>query len=442
MRHDPFRWPEMRPLHRRLRPWSTLTALVLVVVAGLSGSASAQQPTAGSAAPTAAGSAAPTAAGSAAPTAAGSADPTAAGSAAPVEAPAPTVDAAAPTAAAPTAAAPAGAGSAAAKAPGELPFYEVLARRPHDTSGNYWLPKGANRYGDGTDMMFIAVLALSIFFFVAITVATVYFVIKYRHRPGHKAQPSSSHNDALEITWTVIPTIMCVFLFYYGWRGYYRMVTPPQKALEIQVIAQKWAWNFVHSPVGVSDSNLHIPVNTPVRLVMTSKDVLHSFFVPAFRTKQDVIPNRYTYVWFEATKPGTYRLYCTEYCGRDHSQMKVNVVVHEPGGYERYLSEADASSQVASAENGAKLYEKKACIGCHSLDGSPRVGPSFKGIFGSTIALKDGTSVAGDENYLRAAILNPQAQARPGYPPSMPAFEGQLKESELMSLILFIKAQK
>jgi cytochrome c oxidase subunit 2 len=296
------------------------------------------------------------------------------------------------------------------------------------------------------------VLGLSAFFFFAITGAVVWLVWKYRHRPGHKSEPSAAHNDALEITWTIIPTIICVFLFYYGWRTYVHVVTPPNKAVEVNVLAWRWNWQFTHYN-GVTDSDLHVPVNTPVRLVMTSKDVLHAFYAPAMRVKQDVLPRRYTYVWFEATKPGTYRLTCAEYCGTAHAQMaclqedkhtgaclrRAVVVVHSPGDYERYLNDAGASD-LPPVELGAKAIEKKGCVACHTIDGSTRVGPSFKGVFGTEITLADGSKVRMDENYIRESLLAPQAKARPGFPPSMPSFEGQLKEKEIEGIIAFIKS--
>ena len=307
-------------------------------------------------------------------------------------------------------------------------------------NSNYWMPVNASTAAEGSDQMFYVCLGLSAFFFFAITGIVIYFVVKYRHRPGHKAEPSSSHNDTLEITWTVIPTIICVFLFLYGWRNYLVLTTPPQRAVEIQVLAQKWNWTFTQ-PNGYQDANLHVPVNTPVRLVMTAKDVLHSFYVPAFRIKQDVVPRRYTYAWFEATKPGTYRLDCAEYCGTDHSQMKRVVVVHKPGEYEKYLADADANSATKPpAELGAALYAQKGCNSCHTVDGSPRVGPSWKGQFGLTITLSDGSKQLVDENYIRRSILDPQAQARPGFPNSMPSFEGQLKEKEIAGLIAYYKS--
>ncbi|MBA3817622.1 MAG: cytochrome c oxidase subunit II [Deltaproteobacteria bacterium] len=329
-------------------------------------------------------------------------------------------------------------------------WYEELAYRPIMEDGTFWMPKAVNIEADDSDRMFYAVLGLSAFFFFAITGAVIFFVIKYRHRPGHKAQPSAAHNDALEVTWTVIPTIICVFLFYYGWRTYVRIVTPPNKAVEVQLLAWRWNWNFTHFN-GVEDSDLHVPVNRPVRLVMTSKDVLHAFYAPVMRVKQDIIPRRYTYAWFMPTKPGTYRLTCAEYCGTDHSQMgktadgrRAVVVVHKEGDYERYLADKQALDGGGDpVEHGKRLYEKKGCTACHSIDGSARVGPSFKGTFGTEQAMADGSKVTVDENYIRESLLTPNAKTRAGYPAgAMPAFEGQLKERDIEGLIAYIKSLK
>ena len=346
-------------------------------------------------------------------------------------------------------------GSAAAPAAG-IAWYDILANKPIEEEGTFWMPKSVNAAADDSDLMFYSVLALSAFFFFAIAGVVIYLVIKYRHRPGHKPEPSSGHNDALEITWTIIPTIICVFLFWYGWRSYIHVVTPPQKAVEIQVLAMRWNWQFTH-PNGVTDSDLHVPAGVPVRLVMTSKDVLHAFYAPAMRVKQDVIPRRYTYVWFNATKPGTYRLTCAEYCGTHHAQMacldtdkhtgaclrRAVVVVHAPGDYERYLADKSAEGdKLPPAELGKKVYEKKGCNGCHTTDGSARVGPSFKGTFGTDVSLADGSKVKMDENYIRESLMSPQAKGRPGFPPSMPSFEGQLKETEVKGIIAFIQSLK
>ncbi len=403
------------------------------------GSASGSAPAAGSAADgsAAAGSAAPAdgsaAAGSAAPAdgsaAAGSAAP-AAGSAAPA------AGGMAPAPAAPT---------------GEMTWYDRLAHRPvmDRLDANYWFPRSVNNVADGSDMMYLATLGLSAFFFFGIAFIVIYFTIKYRHRKGHKAEPSPSHHDVMEITWTIIPTIIVVFLFYYGWRGYIRVVTPPVKAVEVQVQAWRWAWNFTHSN-GVEDSDLHVPVNTPVRLVMTSRDVLHAFYVPVMRTKQDIIPRRYTYAWFYPTKPGTYRLNCAEYCGTDHSQMgrqsdgrRAVIVVHEPGDYERYLADKAASSTTMAPDKlGAMLYEKKGCVACHTADGSARVGPTFKGSFGTEIPQEGAPARLMDENYIRESLMYPTKSGRPGFQRTMPSFDGQLKEKEIEGIIAFIKSLK
>ncbi|HEY4242301.1 MAG TPA: cytochrome c oxidase subunit II [Kofleriaceae bacterium] len=347
-------------------------------------------------------------------------------------------------------AAAAGSGSAAAKPVGKAWYDKLADIQVEDLKGgNFWMPAPINETALDSDMMFYAVLGLSAFFFFAIAGVIVYFVIKYRHTPGHKPQPSPAHNDAMEITWTVIPTIICVFLFYYGWRTYVRVVTPPTQAVEINVLAWRWNWQFTHSN-GVQDSDLHVPVNTPVRLVMTSKDVLHSFYAPVMRVKQDIVPRRYTYAWFLADKPGTYRLTCAEYCGTNHSQMGITadgrravLIVHKPGDYERYLADKQAESNtLPPIELGKKLYEKKGCNACHTVDGTPRVGPTWLHDYGSTVPLSDGTSVKMDENYIRESIDKPQAKSRPGYPPSMPSFEGQLKEVEYRGLIEYIKSLK
>jgi cytochrome c oxidase subunit 2 len=351
----------------------------------------------------------------------------------------------------------AGAPAPAAPAPAALQWWEELANRPVMEEGTFWMPKSVNKIADDSDHMFYAVLALSAFFFFAITACVVYFVIKYRHRPGHKPEPSAGHNDALEITWTVIPTLITVFLFYYGWRTYVHVVTPPTKAVEVQVLAWRWNWQFTHYN-GTQDSDLHVPVNTPIRLVMTSKDVLHAFYAPVMRVKQDIIPRRYTYAWFYPTKPGTYRLTCAEYCGTDHSQMgrksdktdasghviergrRAVLVVHSPGDYERYL--ADNQPATTPEDRGRQIYEKKGCNSCHTIDGTTKIGPSFKGSWGTTVNTAQGP-VTFDENYVRESVLTPTAKYRPGFPVgTMPSFEGQLKEADIEGIIAWMKTLK
>jgi cytochrome c oxidase subunit 2 len=331
--------------------------------------------------------------------------------------------------------------------------------------GTVWLPEQSSVIAPDVDWMFDVVMWLSVISFLGITIAVVYFVWKYRARPGHKTQPSPHHNDVMETVWTVIPSIICVGLFLGGWRGYVDMTTPPKHALEIQVTARKWSWEFTH-PNGVKDSVLHVPAGRSVRLVMKSEDVLHSFFVPKFRVKQDVLPRRYTQVWFKAETPTVsreqelqsvelndtnkalvprqlgHRLFCTEYCGTDHSLMKTRVVVHNPGGYDNYLAfMKEVQDAAPPVERGQAVYSRL-CVACHTIDGTVRIGPSFKGIWGETHNFVDGSTATVDENYVRDSILNPQAKIRQGFPPSMPSFQGQLSDKEIVGVIEYLKSLK
>ncbi len=317
---------------------------------------------------------------------------------------------------------------------------------PLDTvTGSYWMPPSATTNTESVDWLFYGILGLTIFCFVAITAVIVYFTWKYRHRPGHKAEPSSSHNDALEITWTVIPSILCVFIFVWGWEGFVDMYTPPKHAEEIQVTGGKWFWTFDYMTDGfqVSDPVLHVPADRPVRLVMKSQDVLHSFFIPSFRMKHDVIPNRYSKIWFEAKDPGVYRANCAEYCGTDHSQMKTWVQVHEPGGYENWLDgkKEELVKLIAYEPDkwGKYLYENKGCKNCHTIDGRKHTGPTFKGLWGRQEKLSDGTTVLVDEEYIKNSIWDPQLQIVAGYGGNMPTFRGQVTLKEIGALIAFLK---
>jgi cytochrome c oxidase subunit 2 len=334
-----------------------------------------------------------------------------------------------------------------------VPWYEQLGNQPIDEDGNFWMPKSVNLEADSTDQMYYGVLALSLFFFFGITIAIVYLVWKYRHRPGHKAQPSAAHHDAMEITWTVIPTIITVFLFYYGWRTYIKVVTPPTHAIEISVTASKWNWRFVHQN-GAEDNDLHVPVGQPIRLVMTSTDVLHAFYAPAMRVKQDIIPRRYTYAWFLPTKPGTYRLTCAEYCGTNHAQMACRVTDEKTGAclrravvvvhksmedYTKYLAEMGGGNDPPD-KRGAKLYTQKGCNSCHSIDGAARTGPTFKGAWGKKRSTNAGDVVM-DEAYVRESVMTPNAKVVTGFAAgTMPSFEGQLKERDIEAIIAYLKS--
>lgn len=333
------------------------------------------------------------------------------------------------------------AGTADAGGPKLPAWIEEINGRPWDTGGNFWLPTPAAKEAK-SDRSFYVVLGLSAFFFIGILVVTVVLVIKYRARPGHKAQPSKSHNDAMEITWTVIPTLIVIPLFINGWNDYIEMSTRPAEPIQIKVTAKKWNWDFEY-PNGLHLSDLHVPVDRPVELQMTSVDVLHSFWVPAFRNKADIVPRRYTYVYINPTRIGTYRLYCTEYCGKDHSLMKVKAHVHDFATWERYLSETKAALMNMDPKDlGKVVFDSKGCAACHSIDGSAKVGPTWKGIWGENAKMADGSTVVVDNAYIKTAIEEPQKQSRPGYPPSMPTYAGQLSEAEINGVAAYIESLK
>ncbi|MFH1279604.1 MAG: cytochrome c oxidase subunit II [Candidatus Eisenbacteria bacterium] len=305
--------------------------------------------------------------------------------------------------------------------------------------GSFWMPEQASTVAGGVDRLFDFILYISLFFFLLIVGLMVLFVIRYRRRKGVDAEKSATHHTALEVTWTVIPLILVGVIFYLGFVGYMNLATPPGNSYEVNVTAQKWSWMFTY-PNGYVDQNLHAPVDVPVRLVMTSEDVIHSFFVPAFRVKKDVVPGRYSNVWFEATEPGEYDLFCAEYCGTSHSDMIAKVIVHPPGEFEIWLEQAsDFLDRMSPAEAGAKLYAARGCKQCHTADGSSNIGPSFKGLYGRKGVFDDGTAYTAEENYLRQSILEPMAYIVAGYEAVMPTYQGRLKDREITAIIEYMK---
>lgn len=299
------------------------------------------------------------------------------------------------------------------------------------------LPQQASTFSEQVDSLFWFIHGLGAFFFLLITGLVIYFAIRYRRgRPG--VTPAPSHSLPLEVTWTVVPVILVMAIFVWGFQGYMFMNVPPRGAIDLTVTAQKWSWTFGY-PTGASVNELHVPVNTPVRLTMHSTDVIHGFFIPEFRQKMNVLPGRYTSTWFEATKEGEFQIYCSEYCGDGHSAMVSKVVVHSAEGYRSWLEQASADVEPTAAA-GEKLYQSKACFTCHTTDGTPKIGPSFRGVFGKTEAMADGSSVTVDEDYLRESILEPTAKVVQGFQPVMPTYQGQLKPNEIQALIEYIKA--
>ena len=314
-----------------------------------------------------------------------------------------------------------------------------------DQEGGIFFPPQATEAAGEHDWVFFLIFWISAFFFALINVGAVYFAIRYRQRrKGEAVEKSPSHNNTIELIWTVVPTIIVCYLFWVGMTGFVDRRTPPAKAYTIYVTGQKWAWTFAY-PEGFASDELHAPPGEDVKLVIGSTDVLHSVYIPSFRIKMDAVPGRYTETWFNATRPGTYKMFCAEYCGTNHSLMDADVWVHSSReSFDKWIEEQTSLGDLPPVELGARLYTLKTCSSCHTLDGNKLVGPSFKDLFGSQRELEDGSTALADEAYLRESILNPMAKVAKGYTPSMPDFaNGPLKvnEQELVGLIEFIKSQ-
>ena len=319
---------------------------------------------------------------------------------------------------------------------------QTLSATSGNNEGTFWFPPAGSNVAAEVDNLFYFILSLSAFFFILIVGLMLIFVVKYRRRDGYVQAPSSDHSNVLEITWSVVPSALLVLIFFRGFTSYLDIRTPPAETYEIKVNAKMWAWAFQY-PNGYIDNELHIPVNRPIKLTMTSEDVIHSLFIPAFRSKMDVVPGRYTSMWFEGTMTGEFPLYCAEYCGQKHSDMLSKVVVHPAGEFEKWLDHAsNLLATLPPVEAGKILYTRRGCVQCHSLDGTARTGPSFQHAFGTKQQMTDGTSVDVDENYIRESILEPLKKIRAGYRPVMPSFKGQLKDPEVDAIIEFIKSLK
>lgn len=313
-----------------------------------------------------------------------------------------------------------------------------------DKPDGFWFPPQASTFAAEVDWFFFAVTYISLAFFVLIVAFMIYFMYAFRQRPGYKGSPEALHNNALEIGWTVVPTIIAVWIFAQGVVGYLDMMEAPTETMNVDVEAKKWAWSFTYPTTGVTTNELHLVIDKPAKMTLRSIDVLHSFFVPAFRAKMDVVPGRYTNIWFQPTKLGTYDLFCTEYCGDNHSKMAAKVFVQTQEEYDAWMAK-----EVLPPEDpvkwGEKLYAKsKGCASCHSIDGKKVVGPSFLNSWGGDVQLAGGGTEKFDENYVRESVLYPQKKSRAGYETAsqMPSYQGRLKEEEISALIAFLKSLK
>jgi len=297
-------------------------------------------------------------------------------------------------------------------------------------------PVNASTHALPVDLLYIFLVVLSLGTTLAIFVVIALFSMKYRRRHGREATPIEG-SLILEISWSVIPLGIFMVIFLWGAVIFFDERTPPQDATEIYVVAKQWMWKLQH-PEGQRELNeLHVPAGRDIKLIMTSQDVIHSFYVPAFRLKQDVLPGRYTTMWFRATRPGTYHLFCAQYCGTQHSGMIGDVVVMEPAEYQTWLSGGVPAGSLA--QTGQALFQQLGCSTCHRFEVQGR-GPNLTGVFGKPVSLEDGRTVVADENYVRESILVPAAKVVSGFKPVMPSFQGQVSEEQLDALIAYVKS--
>jgi cytochrome c oxidase subunit 2 len=334
------------------------------------------------------------------------------------------------------------------------------------------VPIAATEIAAKWDNLWDFLIWMSVFFFVLVVGAMIYFAVKYRARPGLKTEYITD-NHLVEATWTIIPLILLMGIFGWGYYIYNKMVSAPSDAYEVRVVGKQWSWTFLYDNGQNTVNELYVPIGRPVKLVMTSQDVLHSFFIPVFRVKSDVVPGMYTSVWFEANVPGKHQIFCTEYCGTDHSGMLAKVIVLNEDQWDAWYRgaklenipagstgdgqaiRADASQlettrltaaapvRLTLAQQGHELVKSKGCISCHSVDGSPNsVGPSFKGIWGKSQEMADGSQTVVNDQYIRESIVQPNARIVKGFNPVMPTFQGLLDEAEINAVAAFIKDLK
>jgi cytochrome c oxidase subunit 2 len=298
-------------------------------------------------------------------------------------------------------------------------------------------PEAASSIAEGVDRLHFFLTGITLFFTALIFTIIFYFMVRYRRRSEGEQPPETEENLLLELTWTLVPTLLSALIFVWASSLYFRNSRPPAASMEIFVIGKQWMWHLQH-PEGPREINeLHVPVNVPVKLTMTSEDVIHDFYIPAFRVKKDVLPGRYTSLWFQATKTGVYHLFCAQYCGADHAEMIGWVYVVSAADYAAWL--AGGARNESMAQTGERLFNQLGCVTCHVADGTGR-GPSLAGLYGKPEKLRSGETRPVDEGLIRQAIVNPNSILLPNYPPIMPTFQGQVNEEQVLQLIAYVKS--
>ena len=304
------------------------------------------------------------------------------------------------------------------------------------------MPEGVSTVSGEFDALFYFTYWVSLLIFMGVIGAGGFFVFTFRRRHPNERPKPIKDNKLVEMASIVIPTFLVLVVFTWGFKLYVKMNVPPPDAYEIQVRARQWSWEFQYPNGATSFGELHVPADRPVKLNMNSLDVLHSFFVPVFRVKMDVLPDRYTSVWFEATKAGSYYYFCTEYCRTAHSNMIGQVTVHSAADFEQALQDLQ-KDDLTPVERGEQLYSQQTCNVCHSVDGSAGVGPTFLGLFGNQRPLDDGSSVMADDNYLRESIMDPSAKVAEGFRAgAMPATYSSLPAEDIDALVAYIKSME
>ena len=302
----------------------------------------------------------------------------------------------------------------------------------------FW-PEQASSYAATIDTLYIVLVLLAVVFSVGVFIAVLFFAIKYRRGTNADRSDPVEGSIILELTWSIIPLIMALGIFGWATVAYFELANPPKDSMDVYAVGRQWMWKIQH-PTGQREINqLHIPVGQPVRIVLTSQDVLHSFYIPEFRVKQDAVPGMWTQLWFEATKPGEYNLFCAEYCGTEHSRMIGTVYAMEPAAYQEWLRTSTAQESMAQA--GAALFQKYGCTGCHNGNAAVRA-PLLNGIYNRPRPLMSGETAIANDMYIHDSILQPRKHVVGGYDPIMPSFAGQIPEEDVMQIVYYIKSLK
>jgi cytochrome c oxidase subunit 2 len=306
----------------------------------------------------------------------------------------------------------------------------------------YALGEAASRTTGQVDALFLFITLVSLFFFLLVEGLLIYFAVKYRRRKGEEAAetPDIRSHFLLETLWVLIPSLVVVAFFYYGYIVFQDIRAPVPGATDIHAVGRQWLFEFRYPDGSSSINELRVPVGKPVKLILSADDVLHNFFIPAYRIKQDMVPGQYTTLYLHPDKAGEYEILCAEYCGVGHSSMRARLVVMEPAEYEKWREGKTTAAAGSLAEQGKELVSRSGCLGCHAVEGKEKVGPSFGGVFGRKTLFEDGTSLIADEEYLRESIYDPKARIVKGYPAVMPTYKGTLSPDDVTAVIAYLKS--